>query len=45
MLWSLDAIHLATALEIGHDLEGLVAYDVRLLDAAREASIEVVSPS
>jgi uncharacterized protein len=45
VLRSLDAVHLATALEIGDDLEGLVAYDVRLLDAAREASIEVVSPS
>ena len=42
---SLDALHLATALEIGDDLEGLVAYDARLVDAARAASIEVVSPS
>jgi uncharacterized protein len=41
----LDALHLATALEIGEDLEGLVAYDARLLDAARAASIEVLSPS
>jgi predicted nucleic acid-binding protein len=44
-LRSLDALHLATALEIGDDLEGLVAYDCQLLDAARAASIEVVSPS
>ena len=45
MLRSIDAIHLATALEIGDDLEGLVAYDIRVLDAARRASIDVVSPS
>jgi len=44
-LRSLDALHLATALEIGDDLEGFVAYDARLVDAARAASIEVVSPS
>jgi uncharacterized protein len=44
-LQSLDALHLATALEIGDDLEGLVAYDSRLLDAARTASVEVLSPS
>ena len=44
-LRSLDALHLATALEIGDDLEGLVAYDARLLRAARAASIDVLSPS
>jgi hypothetical protein len=43
-LRSLDAIHLATALELGDDLEGLVAYDARLVDAARAVSIEVVTP-
>lgn len=44
-LRSLDAIHLATALELGDDLEGLVAYDARLVEAARAVSIEVVTPS
>ena len=44
-LRSLDALHLATVTEIGDDLEGLVAYDDRLVEAARESSIEVVAPS
>jgi len=43
-LRSLGALHLATALEIGDDLEGIVAYDERLSDAARAASIEVFVP-
>lgn len=40
----LDALHLATAMEIGDDLEGIVAYDERLTDAARAASLEVFAP-
>ena len=43
-LRSLDAIHLATAMEIGSSLSAIVAYDVRLLDAARELGLPVVSP-
>lgn len=43
-LRSLDALHLATAMEIGDDLEGIVAYDERLTDAARSASLEVFVP-
>jgi predicted nucleic acid-binding protein len=43
-LRSLDALHLATALEIGDDLEGLVAYDDRLISASRSASLLVVTP-
>lgn len=43
-LRSLDAIHLATALEIGDDLSELVAYDVRLLEAAALAGIRVHTP-
>jgi predicted nucleic acid-binding protein len=42
---SLDALHLATALEIGDDLEGVVAYDERLISASRSASLAVVSPN
>ena len=42
---SLDAIHLAAALELGDDLEALVAYDDRLQDAARLNSIEVIAPA
>jgi len=42
-LRSLDALHLATALRI--DAAMVVAYDVRLLDAARSLGLEVSSPS
>ncbi|MHB1640964.1 MAG: type II toxin-antitoxin system VapC family toxin [Candidatus Dormibacteria bacterium] len=44
-LRSLDAVHLATAIEIGDDLEGMVVYDDRLIEAARAASIPIVTPS
>ncbi len=43
-LRSLDALHLATAMEIGDDLEGIVVYDERLGEAARAASLVVVAP-
>jgi predicted nucleic acid-binding protein len=43
-LRSLDAIHLATALRLRADLHTLVAYDQRLLDAAREAGLPTASP-
>ncbi len=43
-LRSLDALHLATAMEIGDDLEGIVVYDERLSEAARAASLVVVAP-
>lgn len=42
-LRALDAIHLATALAIEPD--EFVAYDRRLLDAAREAGLMVASPT
>jgi predicted nucleic acid-binding protein len=44
-LRSLDAIHLAAALELGDDLEALVAYDQRLQHAAQLNGIEVVAPA
>ena len=44
-LRSLDALHLATALEMGNDLEGIVSYDDRLIAASRDASLVVVSPA
>lgn len=44
VLRSLDAIHVAAALELGDDLEGLVAYDRRLLEAAEANGIPVVTP-
>ncbi len=43
-LRSLDALHLASALELGGDLEGLVTYDVRLAGAASAVSLTVVAP-
>ncbi len=43
-LRSLDALHLAAALELGTDLDGVVTYDARLADAARAASVLVVAP-
>lgn len=39
---TLDAIHLATALHI--DADEVVAYDRRLLEAARTHELQVVSP-
>lgn len=44
-LRSLDALHLATALELGSDLEGLVTYDARMAEGARSAPTQVVTPS
>jgi hypothetical protein len=34
-LFSREALHLATTMEIGDDLEGVISYDERLADAAR----------
>ena len=44
-LRALDAIHLASALSLGSDLEGLVTYDRRLAEAAREAGLDVLAPA
>ena len=44
-LRSLDAIHLATARKLAGDLAGLVSYDERLLSAAADAGLPVVSPT
>ncbi len=41
---SLDALHLAAALHLGDDLEGLLTYDDRLADAASAAGIPVIAP-
>jgi uncharacterized protein len=41
---SLDAIHLAVALDLGDDLDALIAYDDRLVAAARFHGIEVAQP-
>lgn len=44
-LRSLDAIHLAAALELGDELEGIVVYDERLAEAAALNGIAVVVPA
>jgi predicted nucleic acid-binding protein len=41
---SLDAIHLATASQLGSDLAGLVTYDDRMIEAARLLRIKSVMP-
>ncbi len=43
-LRSLDAIHLASALVLGDELEAFVAYDDRLLAAASALGMPVASP-
>ena len=42
---SLDALHLAVALELGDDLHGIVTYDVRQAEAARANGLAVLAPS
>lgn len=44
-LRSLDAIHLATALSIGSDLDAVFSYDDRLTAAAAAAGLRVLAPS
>ncbi len=42
---SLDAIHIATALELGERLDGVLTYDERMAEAAREAGLDVRAPA
>lgn len=42
---SLDALHLATALDLGSDLVRLVTYDVCMVDAAKGLGLRPYSPS
>lgn len=42
---SLDAVHLAAALDLGDELEGIVTYDERLSAAAALHGITVIAPS
>ena len=44
-LRSLDAIHLATVQQLGTDLRQLVAYDDRLLEAAKALGVKAASPT
>jgi predicted nucleic acid-binding protein len=43
-LRSLDAIHLATAQELGDELGALVTYDDRMVTAAKQLGFRIVQP-
>jgi predicted nucleic acid-binding protein len=45
LLRTLDALHLAVALDLGDDLEGIVTYDERLAGAARVHGVAVHAPA
>ncbi|MFO1539714.1 MAG: type II toxin-antitoxin system VapC family toxin [Chloroflexota bacterium] len=44
ILRTLDAIHVATALALGDDLEAIITYDDRMLTAARALGLPAVAP-
>lgn len=44
MLRSLDAIHVASAEQLGSELTALVTYDHRMAEAARKAGLPVAMP-
>jgi uncharacterized protein len=44
VLRTLDAIHLATALAVGDDLDAIVTYDERMVSAARLVGLPTVTP-
>jgi hypothetical protein len=44
VLRTLDAIHLATAMAVGDDLEAIVTYDERMVDAARLLGLSTATP-
>ena len=44
-LRTLDAIHIASALALGSELDAFVTYDDRLADAARSVGLPVVRPA
>ncbi|MBK6857023.1 MAG: type II toxin-antitoxin system VapC family toxin [Microthrixaceae bacterium] len=45
LLRSLDTLHLAAAIDLGDDLEGIVTYDGRLAAAAASLGIAVIAPT
>lgn len=45
LLRTLDAIHLATAMALGPELDAFVTYDDRLAEAARAVGLPVVRPA
>ena len=42
---SLDALHLAAALDLGDDLDGVITYDDRLASAAVALGVVVIAPT
>jgi len=44
-LGSLDAIHLASALTLGADVDAFITYDDVLEDAARRAGLQTLRPA
>ena len=44
-LRTLDALHLASALDLGDDLDGMVTYDERLASAAQVHGVPVIAPA
>ncbi|MDR3107870.1 MAG: type II toxin-antitoxin system VapC family toxin [Bifidobacteriaceae bacterium] len=42
---TLDALHVASALALGPDLDAVITYDGRLADAARRSGLEVLAPA
>ena len=44
ILRTLDAVHLATALTLGDDLESVVTYDDRMADGARLLGLSMIAP-
>jgi predicted nucleic acid-binding protein len=45
LLRSLDAVHLAAALDLGDELDGIITYDDRLTEAANLHGVSVIAPS
>jgi predicted nucleic acid-binding protein len=45
LLRGLDALHLAAALELGDELDGLLTYDDRLAGAAQLHGVTVIAPA
>jgi predicted nucleic acid-binding protein len=44
VLRTLDAIHLATAMAVGEDLDIIVSYDERMLEAANAMGLSTATP-
>lgn len=45
LLRSLDALHLAAALDLGDDLDGIITYDERMAAAASALGVAVITPT